>query len=178
MLTLAIVLSAGACSSNQDTSGTTLGRITDYRSDKVQPLAQNLPAPDFQFQATDGKQMLLSELQGKVVLLNFWGVNCPYCVAEMPFLQKAHEQLSASGLVVLAINTGDPEKSVQKFMSARNLTFQVILDPDVYASLLYEVRYIPATYIIDKTGKINTVRIGAFPDTEEIVNAVQAVLDR
>ena len=60
-----------------------------------------------------GDTVFLDAFKGKPVLLNFWGVNCPYCAQEMPYLQKAYDTLSSQGLVILGINTGDSEKSVR-----------------------------------------------------------------
>ncbi len=176
VLTLTLVLATGACSSANGSSNGTLGRVTDYRSYRSQPLAKNGPAPDFQFQMPDGTTLFLSDLRGKVVLLNFWGVNCPYCVVEMPYLQKAHDELAADGVVILGINTGEPEKTVARFVTDKKLTFPIILDPDVYVSILYGAQYLPTTYFIDKAGNIQSAKIGAFKDANEIITILKALL--
>src|SRR4030042_3706282 len=98
IMALTLVIATGACSSANGSSNVTLGRVTDYRSYRSQPLTKNGPAPDFQFQMPDGTTLFLSDLRGKVVLLNFWAVTCPYCVIEMPYLQKAHDELAAGGI--------------------------------------------------------------------------------
>lgn len=167
-----LALAAAACSSAGAPGATTgavrLGTVTDYRSDKTQPLAKDGPAPDFQFTMPDGRKLFLSDLRGKVVLLNFWGVKCPYCVQEMPYLQKVYDDLSSQGLMVLGINTGDPEKSVRTFVESKNIGFPIVLDPKVYASTLYDARYLPTTVIIDKTGNIRIGRIGAYESADQI----------
>jgi len=162
------VLAAAACAPASGASAVALGTVTDYRSDKSQPLAKDGPAPDFQFTMPDGRKLFLSDLRGKVVLLNFWGVNCPYCVKEMPYLQKAYDELSSQGLVILGVNTGDSEKSVRSFVSGKNIGFPVVLDPQVYASTLYDARYLPTTVIIDKTGNIRIGRIGAYENADQV----------
>jgi len=164
-----------SCSSTKG-NNIELGTVTDYRSYREQPLAKNGPAPDFQFQMPDGETMFLSDLQGKVVLLNFWAVKCPYCVLEMPYLQQAYDLLSSQGVVILGINTGEPEKTVAKFISGKSFSFPIILDPEYYASILYGAQYLPTTYFIDKAGNISTVKIGAFTSAEQVSTALKALL--
>jgi peroxiredoxin len=165
-----------AVSCNLSNSDTRLGTVTDYRSGRTQPLARNSPAPDFQLQMPDGETIFLSDLKGKVVLLNFWAVKCPYCVLEMPYLQAAYDTLSSQGVVILGINTGESKKTVAKFVSSKRLSFPVILDPDYYASTLYRAFNLPTTYLIDKAGNISTVRIGAFTSPEQVIVALKALI--
>jgi peroxiredoxin len=176
LMSLTLIVTTSACSSANGSSKATLGRVTDYRSYRSQALAKNAPAPDFQFQMPDGTTLFLSDLLGQVVLLNFWAVNCPYCVVEMPYLQKAYDELSVDGVVILGINTGESEKTVVKFVARKKLTFPIILDPDVYVSALYGVKYLPTTYLIDKTGNIQSTKIGAFKNSNEIITTLKALL--
>jgi len=175
--TAVITLAAIGCRSISSSPAIPLGAVTDFRFERTWPLAQDMPAPDFQFTMPDGGAAFLSDFKGKVVLLNFWGVDCPYCIAEMPYLQQAHSQLSEQGAVVIAINTGDAENRVQKFVNSKKLTFPVILDPDVYASLLYGARYLPTTCIIDKSGNLRVIKIGAFKNALEVINTLNAYLE-
>lgn len=165
-----------ACSVKSNPIGQPLGTVTDYRSTENRPIGRGLPAPDFQFIDTSGRTMLLSDLKDKVVLINIWSVDCIYCVQEMSILEKAYEGLRNLGLVVLGINNGDATGRVKNFLSKRTITFEIILDPDVYASTLYEARYLPTTYIIDKTGKIMVEKIGSFASDTEIISLVKPLL--
>jgi peroxiredoxin len=187
ILTIAImsaVVFTGACliepetGNKLETGNPAFGKVTGYRSDKSQPAVKDSTAPDFQFQMPDGKTMLLSDLRGKVVLLNFWQVNCPWCVKEMPFMQQIYQEWSDRGLEILAINVREPETMVKSFVTGRNLTFPIILDPEVYPSTLYAIRYLPTSYIIDRAGKIRNIKIGAFMKAEEIANEVKAVIEQ
>jgi peroxiredoxin len=173
------LLAASACgpATGTPSNNIPLGTVTDFRPVTSQPLAKNSPAPDFQMQMPDGKTVFLSDLRGKVVMLNFWATWCPYCVIEMPYLQKAYNELAAQGVVILGINTGETGKTVQKFVNEKQLTFPIILDPDVYVSILYGARYLPTTYIIDKAGNIQDGKVGAFQSTEEVVTALKAMLE-
>jgi peroxiredoxin len=165
-----------ACSSSNSENNIKLGQVTDYRSNVTQQIIKNGPAPDFQMQMPDGTIKFLSDLHGKVVLLNFWRINCPYCMVEMPYLQAAYNELSADEVVILGINTSDSEKAIIKFLTNKKLSFPIIRDSDFYVSTLYKVRYVPTTYLIDKTGNIQSAKIGAFKDDNEIITMLKALL--
>jgi len=175
-LALSVVLTALACSNQSAANSLSLGTVTNYRSDTSQPLSKDGPAPDFQLTMPDGRTVFLNELRGNVVLLNFWGVNCPYCVKEMPYLQKAFDELSSRGVIILGINTGDAEKAVRKFVIGNKITFPIILDPKVYASTLYDARYLPTTILIDKTGNIRSGRIGAYENADQVTAEITDLL--
>ncbi len=181
MLSIALalcILAVGivGCTSSAPVSNILLGTVTDYRADVSQPLGRLLPAPDFQLKMPDGNTIFLHDLRGKALLLNFWGVNCPYCIKEMPYLQAAYDRVSASGALVIGINTGDPVNDVRKFVNAKQLTFPIVLDPDVYASTLYGAQYLPTTIIIDKNGKIVDAQVGAYESADAVVAALDQVL--
>lgn len=164
-----------ACNSSVSGANVELGTVTDFRSNREQPLAKNQPAPDFQFQMPNGDIMFLSDLKGKTVLLNFWAVSCPYCVLEMPYLEEAYNVLSEEGVVFLGINVGESEKTVTNFLENRDISFPIILDPDYFASILYNSQYLPITYLIDKTGNIHTVKIGAFSNGQQVITSLRAL---
>jgi peroxiredoxin len=176
LLLAGTLVSALACSKNSHTNTVSLGRVTDYRPSENRVLAKDATAPEFQFTSADGQNLFLSDLHDKVILLNFWSVDCPYCVKEMPLLQQVYKDWQNRGLVILAINTGETETKVSNFMSRRDLTFDIVLDPDVYVSTVYQAMYLPTTYIIDKTGKIVSGKIGAYSSTTEIIAAIEPYL--
>jgi len=165
-----------SCSVNSTTTNVSVGRVTDYRPMETRTLEKDAPAPEFQFINSGGQTLLLSDLKGKVILLNFWSVDCPYCVKEMPLLEQVYKDWQNQGLIVLAINTGETESKVDKFLSRRGLTFNAILDPGVYVSTVYEARYLPTTYIIDKTGNIVSGKIGAYSSADEIIASFKPYL--
>lgn len=128
------------------------------------------PAPDFQLQNLDGQTVALSSLRGKPVMLNFWATGCPPCRTEMPFIQEVFEdeEWRGQGLVILAINLGEPHSTVKKFMEDNGLSFTVLLDSELDVAEIYNVSYIPLTYFIDKNGIMKDRKIGAFADKADI----------
>jgi len=134
------------------------------------------PAPDFQFQNPDGQAASLSDLQGKLVLINFWNTQCPPCVYEMPYIQQVYDEWSGKGLVVLAINTGESSSRVREFLQSYGFSFPVLLDANLDVTLGYRAQYIPTTFLIDKDGIIQGVKIGPFQSKEEIEAGIRRVI--
>jgi len=118
-------------------------------------------APDFELETLDGEKVSLSDFRGKRVMLNFWATWCPPCRAEMPDMQKFHEN---KDVVILAVNLTETESSkdnVPTFVEDYGITFRVPLDEDSSVSTLYQIRPIPTTYLIDSNGMIHNVAFGA-----------------
>jgi len=127
-------------------------------------------APDFQLESLDGQTIKLSELRGRPVLLNFWATWCGPCRMEMPFLQQVaeDEEWKVRGLVILAVNLGEPASKAQAFVQEYGLSFTVLLDSDGGTGMLYNAQYIPTTYFIDNDGIIRDIKAGAFMNKSEI----------
>ena len=117
-------------------------------------------APDFELEYLDGGKRTLSSFRGQVVFLNFWATWCPPCREEMPSMQELHEQLSDSGLAILAVDLQEPKSAVQKYIDEFELSFHIPLDIDGKVGATYGVRSIPTTYIIDREGMVLAVAIG------------------
>ena len=114
------------------------------------------PAPDFELTASDGKGVRLSDLRGKVVLLNFWATWCPPCKAEMPDLNALQRKYGAErDFVVLGINDMENAADVIAFAEREGIAFSLLLDPDGRVIKdLFDVRYLPTSMIIDREGNI------------------------
>ncbi len=133
-------------------------------------------APDFQLYNLNGKPVSLSDYRGTPVLLNFWATWCPPCRAEMPYLQQVYEEWSVQGLKLLAVNIGESSAEVEEFMQSYNLTFPVLLDTKQDVSQIYNIRYIPATFFIDKDGIIQVVKVGPFQNKAEIESTLIKII--
>jgi peroxiredoxin len=122
-------------------------------------ISTGVKAPDFELKMLDGKNIKLSELQGKKVILNFWATWCPPCKAEMPEMQKYFEE-NPKDVVILAVNI-DPQLDVQAFVDEMGITFPIPLDEEDTVNSIYQVISIPTTYFIDTKGIIQYKHIGA-----------------
>jgi|SRR5690625_2671626 len=119
-------------------------------------------APDFELETTDGKTVKLSDFRGEKILLNFWATWCPPCRAEMPDMQKYHEEYEEG--IILAVNLIETEQSyenMEKFLDEYGITFSILIDEDTAVSSMYDAYALPTSYLIDTSGKIHTKAIGA-----------------
>ncbi len=117
-------------------------------------------APDFTIQDSDRK-VTLSELRGKVVVLNFWATWCPPCVEETPSLLQMSQKLRDKGVVVLGVSIDVDGDAYHKFLQERKIDFLTVRDPDEKTSNLYGSFKWPETYIIDRNGVVRRKFIGA-----------------
>ena len=127
-------------------------------------------APDFTLETLDGGEMTLSDLRGKVVMVNLWASWCPPCRAEMPAIESVYKENKNRGLEVLAVNTTyqDGEKAAALFASGLGLTFPILLDQDGAVSRRYQLQALPTTYFIDRRGVIRSVVPGG-PMSESLI---------
>jgi len=117
-------------------------------------------APDFTLRTLDGKEITLSQLKGKVVLLDFWATWCGPCKKSIPHLIQLYKDYQKSGfeLVGMNIDKGDTE-AVRRFVASMDIPYPVVTAPeDVVRS--YRVTGIPATFLIDKEGRIREKMAG------------------
>jgi len=117
-------------------------------------------APDFELEALDGRTIVLSELRGQVVLINFWATWCPPCRAEMPAIEQVYEQYRDKGFEVLAVNLQEQDAQMSTFVEEQGLTFPVLADRDSSVSNTYQVTSIPTTVFVDRSGVIEEIIVG------------------
>jgi len=108
---------------------------------------------DFTLKDLTGKAWMLSELRGKVVLVNFWATWCPPCRKEMPDLEALYERFGPQGLVILGISDEEAAK-VEPFIRERKVTFPVLLDPGREVNEAFVVEGIPKSFVYDRVGKL------------------------
>lgn len=109
-------------------------------------------APDWSLLDKDGNKIALSQLKGKVVVIDFWATWCGPCKQAMPTIQKLYNTYKNKGVVVLGINVSENADPV-KFMKDNGYNYKLLLNGDQVATN-YKVEGIPTMYVIDKNGKI------------------------
>jgi peroxiredoxin len=131
--------------------------------------ASQSKAPDVTFTSIEGKKIVLKDLRGKVVMVNFWATSCTTCVADMQHMAKTYNAYHAKGLDYVAVAMSyDPPNYVLNFARTRALPFNVALDPEQTAANAFgDVQLTPTTFVIDKNGKIIKRYVGA-PDEVEL----------
>ncbi len=118
------------------------------------------PAPELALERPDGTVARLADYRGSVVLLNFWATWCAPCRAEMPEIEQVYQRHRERGFEVLAINLQEGPTEVQAFMAELWLSFPALLDRDGGTSRAYRARALPSSFLIDRKGTVQYVRIG------------------
>ena len=130
----------------------------------------NKPAPDFNLTSISGSKTKLSELRGRVVLLNFWDTTCKPCRAEYPHLQKIQDEFKDQGLTVLMMNLDEDTTKVRPFAEKYGFAARVLLKADSIQRA-YGIGAIPHTVIVDGSGIIRFNEVGFTLDTPEVFRA-------
>ena len=117
-------------------------------------------AKDFTTPAPGGGTVSLAHYRGRVVFLNFWATWCPPCLVEMPAMERLYGRLRDKGFVVLAISLDADEAAVTPFLKEHGLTFPVGLDPKQRVGILYGVRALPSTFLLDRKGRVVAQALG------------------
>jgi len=120
---------------------------------RLQADEQRRQKADFTLRDLQGKEWTLSQLRGKVVLVNFWATWCPPCRKEMPDLDALYRQFGDKGLVVLAVSDEDSAK-VKPFLAEHKYSYPILLDPGDKATKLMAVDGIPKSFVYDRNGKL------------------------
>ena len=136
--------------------------------------------PDISFSDGDGRSVKLSSFRGKVVLLNIWATWCPPCRAEMPTLDRLQAKLGGSGFEVVALSIDKGGSFVVRtFYDEIGIkALQIYIDQSGEASFALGVNGIPATLLIDRTGRELGRKIGpAEWDSPEVIKLIQSYLN-
>ena len=118
-------------------------------------------APDFEVETFDGETLRLSDLNGKVVVLNFWASWCPPCRWEMPFFETMWQEYRDRDVVFVGIAMSDTLENVRAFADEAGVTYPVALDTTNEIVRAYEILSLPTTFFIGKDGFIERRLAGA-----------------
>ena len=122
-------------------------------------------APNFSLTNLEGKKVQLSDLKGKLVVLDFWATWCGPCKASFPRMQELVTKYQDKNVIFLFVDTferkkaEDTFKKVNQFIQDKKYTFNVVLDYDDAVANSYKVTYIPKKFVIDEKGNIIAIAI-------------------
>lgn len=129
------------------------------------------PAKDFTLKSRSGKNVRLSDLRGRVVMLNFWASWCGPCRQEMPLLDKLSQRYGPAGFDLIGINVDADQKLADRVLKEIPVSFDVLYDPTSKVSELYKVDVMPSTILIDCDGNLNYLHRGYVSGDEKTYKA-------
>ncbi len=166
---LALSILAALVISGCGGSGITTGNGTP----SVAPVV-GAQAPDFTASTLDGKTIILDDLRGQPVILNFWATWCGYCRYQMPFLQAASEEKEHE-MEFIGINIRENIDKVRQVIESEGIDYAIALDGNGAIANSYNVRPIPATFFLDEQGIIQKIKIGAFMNQAELMAVLEDI---
>ena len=136
--------------------------------------------PSFTVTTLEGKKIKSKDLKGKILVLNFWFIDCLPCIKELPALNKLVEMYKSNKDVVFLAITWEPRERVEKeFLKKHKLLFQVVPDARPIIERFIETGY-PTTYVVDRDGKVRGAWLGGPVDAAaetEAITRVKPVVD-
>jgi len=141
-------------------------------------------APSFGLANASGKLVHLSDFRGKPVVLNLWATECGGCRAELPTFVHVSQSYKSKGLTVLGVsmdimyedlkNATEGWARVKPFVAAHGINYPILLD-DGSVEKVFNVNALPATYLIDKAGRIAATYIGVV-DSSDLETNIRIIL--
>lgn len=118
-------------------------------------------AADFELEDANGQKLKLSDLRGKVVLLNFWATWCTPCKVEIPWFVEMEREFKDEGFAVVGVSMDESGwEAVKPFMADMKVNYRMVLGTEEMAQLYGGVEALPTSFIIDRNGKVASVHMG------------------
>lgn len=118
-------------------------------------------AADFELEDANGQKLKLSDLRGKVVLLNFWATWCVPCRVEIPWFVEMEREFKDQGFAVVGVSMDEEGwDAVKPFMADMKVNYRMVLGTEEMAQLYGGVEALPTSYILDRNGKVASVHMG------------------
>jgi peroxiredoxin len=149
------------------------------------PSANRKPAPAFQLVTEAGTKIRISDYRGKVVLLNFWATECGGCVLEIPSFIELEKTYKDKGFTAIGVSMDISYESlkdaneawgrVRPFVAKHGVNYTIAMGDDAI-SKAYTLNAFPATYLIDKSGRIGVAYVGVVVNKDNVATNIKSLL--
>lgn len=143
----------------RSSSSSSIDNISSYTP--MTPRSVEFESPELSLTDVDGNAVRLSDLRGKVVLLNNWAFWCAPCRAELPELEAYYQAHKDQAFTIIGIEAGSEKEDVVNHIEMYQLTYPIWLDPKRDAVLAFRNGGLPNSYLIDKNGIVRLAWSGA-----------------
>lgn len=130
-------------------------------------------APDFVLQTFDGQRIDTAELEGQVIVVNFWASWCKPCEQEARELELASQAFMEQGVVFLGVDYVDTEPEARAYLEQFGITYPNGPDLGTRISQAFRTRGVPETFVIAPDGRVSAVQIGPYLSYDDIVAHVE-----
>ena len=123
-------------------------------------------APTFSSWDLNGTKVSLADFKGRPVLLTFWATWCTVCRDELPALQRIQDRYQSTGFTILAINYRETDnRRLKQYLDELHVNLKAVIDPEGTIASAYGVQIgLPVNVLLDRTGKVVQVIVGAVPN--------------
>ncbi len=128
-------------------------------------------APEIDLTSMTGDHIVLSQLVGRPVLVNFWATWCGPCREEFPALVRKYKQYQSQGLVIIGVNFQDDnsDTGIQTFMRNTLVNFPIVRDTGERVGRMYRINGLPTSVFIDRKGIVRDIVVGG-PMTDDFID--------
>ena len=128
------------------------------------------PAPDFTLAMTNEKEVNMTQYRnGQSGMIFFWATWCPHCRTQLKELTQNRQAIESNGIKIILVDVGESLQSVEKYMDASDISFDIFLDEDSQVANAYKIVGVPTFFFINKEGIILDVKNFLPDDYQEIL---------
>ncbi|MEE8411449.1 MAG: redoxin domain-containing protein [Acidobacteriota bacterium] len=140
--------------------------------------SDTFPAPVVDLSPLGGEHFALADLQGRVVVLDFWATWCHACIVDLPQVIDTVNEFADDQVALWTVNRMESDEVIKEFMREENLEFPVSTDRDSTISKAFKVMVIPHLVVIDREGVVRHVHVGRELDGKDYLKKeIEALLD-
>ena len=119
------------------------------------------PMPHFVVRTMDGERITNESVRGKILLIEFWATWCPPCRSDQLVVEDLLKEFEKDGLIVLAVNMGEPRRRVKKYLEQSPRVSKIALAEDTTLAAICDANSYPLSVLGDREGNIAGVQRGA-----------------